>query len=229
MSAQDLIDQDILAQQQGSRECRHSPVLIKGSASQHLHMTQGFKRAQVPRAHIRPSQKQGGYLTRHFLLQHAQEIEQIVVSPCPVPSANQGESHSHGQLAACAWVAPAHGAARRAAFDQIFAGMPRPPRANIEAYSLTTIRAILAESDLVTLLTRPDHRGRVMALFATSLGLSQVAGFLITGWLATTTSPAFAVVVMAVVGLVIATAAYLLWPAAQVRADVRALEHSGTS
>jgi carbonic anhydrase/acetyltransferase-like protein (isoleucine patch superfamily) len=41
------------------------------------------------------------------------------------------------------------------------------------------------------------------------------------------TSPAFSVVVMAVVGLVVASASYVVWPATTLRADVRSLEDTG--
>jgi len=51
-------------------------------------------------------------------------------------------------------VAPARGAIRRAAFEALFAKLKRQPRVIIETYSLTTIRAILAESDHITLLTK---------------------------------------------------------------------------
>ena len=57
-------------------------------------------------------------------------------------------------LARYDWVAPRKGAARRIAFDRLFARMKQPPRTSIETYSLTTLRTILAESNHATLLTR---------------------------------------------------------------------------
>lgn len=57
-------------------------------------------------------------------------------------------------LQAYDWIAPSIGAVRRQALDRLFASMKNPPTANIEAYSLSTIRTLMAESDRLTLLTR---------------------------------------------------------------------------
>jgi MFS family permease len=77
---------------------------------------------------------------------------------------------------------------------------------------------------LTTLLTPNQHRGRVVGIAAAGFSAFTTIGYLISGWIATITSPAFAVVVMAVVGLAVAAVAYLLWPASALRADVRRLE-----
>lgn len=52
------------------------------------------------------------------------------------------------------WIAPSHSAVRRTALDQLFASMKNPPTANIEAYSLSTMRTLMDESDRLTLLTK---------------------------------------------------------------------------
>ena len=75
-----------------------------------------------------------------------------------------------------------------------------------------------------TLLTPNEARGRVVGIAAAGFALFTTLGYLATGWVATLTSPAFAVVVMAVLGLAVAAIAYLLWPAASLRADIRRLE-----
>ena len=49
-------------------------------------------------------------------------------------------------------------------------------------------------------------------------------GYLLAGLVADATSPAFAVTVMAVLGLLIVSVAFWVWPAAQLRADVRSLD-----
>ncbi|MFM9970921.1 MAG: LysR family transcriptional regulator [Burkholderiales bacterium] len=57
-------------------------------------------------------------------------------------------------LARFDWIVPIHGAARRHAFEKLFAGMSPLPKTSIETYSLSAIRAFLTESDRVTLLTK---------------------------------------------------------------------------
>ena len=52
------------------------------------------------------------------------------------------------------WIAPSQGATRRSAFESIFSAFKKPPQANIETYSLSTIRLLLRGSDRLTLLTR---------------------------------------------------------------------------
>ena len=75
-----------------------------------------------------------------------------------------------------------------------------------------------------TLLTPNEARGRVVGIAAAGFALFTTIGYLVTGWVATLTSPAFAVVVMAVAGLAVGAVAYLLWPATSLRADIRRLE-----
>jgi MFS family permease len=75
-----------------------------------------------------------------------------------------------------------------------------------------------------TLLTPNEQRGRVVGIAAAGFAAFTTIGYLLSGWIATITSPAFAVVVMAVLGLAVAAVAYLLWPATTLRHDVRGLE-----
>jgi len=75
-----------------------------------------------------------------------------------------------------------------------------------------------------TLLTPNEQRGSVVGIAGAGFAALTAIGYLLVGWVANLTSPAFAVVVMAVIGLVIASAAFLVWPAARLRADVRRLE-----
>jgi MFS family permease len=78
-----------------------------------------------------------------------------------------------------------------------------------------------------TVLTANEQRGSVVGIAGAGFALLTSIGYLVVGWVASITSPAFAVVVMAVVGLVVASASYVVWPAATLRADVRALEENG--
>jgi MFS family permease len=78
-----------------------------------------------------------------------------------------------------------------------------------------------------TMLTPNEQRGSVIGIAGAGFALLTSLGYLVVGWVATVTSPAFSVVVMAVVGLVVASACYAVWPAARLRADVRALEEQG--
>jgi DNA-binding transcriptional LysR family regulator len=57
-------------------------------------------------------------------------------------------------LEACDWIVPMPEATRRVTFDNLFASMRKPPKANIETYALSTIRLLLCGSDRLTLLTR---------------------------------------------------------------------------
>ena len=75
-----------------------------------------------------------------------------------------------------------------------------------------------------TLLTPNEARGRVVGIAAAGFALFTTIGYLLSGWIATITSSAFAVVVMAVLGLAFGAIAYLLWPATSLRADIRRLE-----
>jgi MFS family permease len=75
-----------------------------------------------------------------------------------------------------------------------------------------------------TLLTVNEQRGRVVGIASAGFAALTALGYLITGFVADRTSPAFAVTVMAVVGLLVVTLAFWFWPAQRLRADVRALE-----
>lgn len=59
-------------------------------------------------------------------------------------------------LLAYDWIVPAEGAPRHIAFSRMFAPVGREPAAMIETHSLATIRATLAQSDRLTLLTRSE-------------------------------------------------------------------------
>jgi DNA-binding transcriptional LysR family regulator len=52
------------------------------------------------------------------------------------------------------WISPSNGAVRRIALDRLFSAMKHLPTANIEAYSISTIRLLMAESDRLTLMTK---------------------------------------------------------------------------
>lgn len=58
------------------------------------------------------------------------------------------------RLARFDWVLPRQGTPIRRAFEHLFAGQAVWPRANVETSSLVATRAILAESDRITLLSR---------------------------------------------------------------------------
>jgi MFS family permease len=78
-----------------------------------------------------------------------------------------------------------------------------------------------------TVLTANEQRGSVVGIAGAGFALLTSIGYLVVGWVATLTSPAFSVVVMAVIGLVVASASYVVWPATTLRADVRTLEQTG--
>ncbi len=80
-----------------------------------------------------------------------------------------------------------------------------------------------------TLLTINEHRGRVVGIASAGFAALTALGYLVTGFLADRTSPAFAVTVMAVAGLVVVTLAFWFWPAQRLRADVRALDQAELS
>jgi MFS family permease len=75
-----------------------------------------------------------------------------------------------------------------------------------------------------TLFTINEHRGRVVGIASAGFAALTAVGYLVTGFVADRTSPAFAVTVMAVVGLLVVTLAFWFWPAQRLRGDVRALE-----
>jgi DNA-binding transcriptional LysR family regulator len=58
------------------------------------------------------------------------------------------------ELASSGWVAQRPGTPIRAAFDALFEDHPTPPRASIETSSLVLTRAIVIESDRLTMLSR---------------------------------------------------------------------------
>jgi MFS family permease len=74
-----------------------------------------------------------------------------------------------------------------------------------------------------TLLTPNQQRGRVVGIASAGFSAMTAIGYLVTGGLADLTSPAFAVTVMAVAGLGIASIALWVWPGAVLRTDVRTL------
>jgi LysR family transcriptional regulator of gallate degradation len=59
---------------------------------------------------------------------------------------------SQRQLREYHWILPQHGSPRRMAFEHIFVDGP-PPKASAETYSLSTIRIMLAESNVLTVLS----------------------------------------------------------------------------
>ncbi|WP_417720785.1 LysR family transcriptional regulator [Salipiger sp.] len=65
---------------------------------------------------------------------------------------------SAGVLAGYDWIAPVKGSQRRAAFEDLFTGTGLVPRGNIEVGSLNCARAILLESDMVTVMARSEIR-----------------------------------------------------------------------
>ncbi|MEX6505244.1 LysR family transcriptional regulator [Jiella sp. M17.18] len=69
------------------------------------------------------------------------------------------------------WVVPRRGAPIRRAFEHLFAGVPKPPRIHVETSSLVVTRAILSETDRLTLLSR-----RQIAV-EEAVGLLQVVPF----------------------------------------------------
>ena len=89
------------------------------------------------------------------------------------------------------WVVPLKGSTRRQAFERLFADAPCLPGIGVETYALPIIRAILADSDHVSLLTRyeiasEDRMGELtMVRFepgyaSASLGITTRAGWLPT-------------------------------------------------
>ena len=56
------------------------------------------------------------------------------------------------QLREYHWILPPHGSPRRVAFEHVFVDAP-PPKASVETFSLSTIRIMLAESNLLTVLS----------------------------------------------------------------------------
>jgi hypothetical protein len=77
-----------------------------------------------------------------------------------------------------------------------------------------------------TLFTSNEQRGAVVGIAAAGFALLTFLGYFVVGLAATTWSPAFAVVVMAVVGLVVASVAFLTWPGRRLVIDLERLERS---
>jgi len=75
-----------------------------------------------------------------------------------------------------------------------------------------------------TLLTPPEQRGRVAGLVSAGFSLSAALSYLLVGYLADLTSPAFAVVCAGVFGLLVVCVTSVRWPAREVRQAVRGLE-----
>jgi predicted MFS family arabinose efflux permease len=78
-----------------------------------------------------------------------------------------------------------------------------------------------------TLLTKNEHRGRVIGIASAGFAAVTALGYLVAGFIADRTSPAFSVTIMAVIGLVVVSIGFLRWPSARLRSDVRALELAG--
>lgn len=75
-----------------------------------------------------------------------------------------------------------------------------------------------------TLLTMPEQRGRVAGLMSAGFSLSAALSYLLVGFLADRTSPAFAVVCAGAFGLIVVCVASARWPARHVRQAVRSLD-----
>ncbi len=75
-----------------------------------------------------------------------------------------------------------------------------------------------------TMLTSNDQRGRVVGIASAGFAALSALGYLLAGAVSDATSPAFSVVVMAVIGLAVASAGFVMWPTEQLRADVANLD-----
>ena len=71
-----------------------------------------------------------------------------------------------------------------------------------------------------TMLTTNEHRGRVVGIASAGFAALTALGYLLAGAISDATSPAFAVVVMAVIGLAVASVAFIAWPTHRLRADL---------
>ncbi len=76
---------------------------------------------------------------------------------------------------------------------------------------------------ITTLLTRDEHRGRIAGLAAAAFAACSLAGTLFAGLVGDWTSPAFAVTLIACLGLVVSGVGSMLWPERVLRRDVDAL------
>jgi MFS family permease len=75
-----------------------------------------------------------------------------------------------------------------------------------------------------TMLTTNEHRGRVVGIASAGFAALTALGYLLAGAISDATSPAFAVVVMAVIGLAVASVAFIAWPTHRLRADLANLD-----
>jgi len=78
------------------------------------------------------------------------------------------------ELRDCEWILPQHGSPRRVAFEHVFVDGP-PPRASVETFSLSTIRIMLAESNMLTVLSWTE------ALLEQRIGLLAPLKFAVPG------------------------------------------------
>jgi MFS family permease len=76
---------------------------------------------------------------------------------------------------------------------------------------------------ITTLLTEDGFRGRVTGMASAGFALGSLLGTLMAGWFADLSSPAFAVTVIACLGMVIAGGASVVWPRDELQSDVAAL------
>ena len=75
-----------------------------------------------------------------------------------------------------------------------------------------------------TMLTPNEQRGRVIGIASAGFAALTALGYLLAGAIADATSPAFSVVVMAVIGLVVASSGFVAWPTLRLRADLANLD-----
>jgi MFS family permease len=75
-----------------------------------------------------------------------------------------------------------------------------------------------------TMLTPNEQRGRVIGIASAGFAALTALGYLLAGAIADATSPAFSVVVMAVIGLVVASVGFMAWPTSRLRADLANLD-----
>lgn len=80
-----------------------------------------------------------------------------------------------------------------------------------------------------TMLTPNEHRGRIVGIASAGFAALTALGYLMAGAIADATSPAFAVVVMAVIGLAVASIGFLTWPTTRLRTDLSNLDSHFTS
>jgi DNA-binding transcriptional LysR family regulator len=76
---------------------------------------------------------------------------------------------SRQDLLAFDWVAPPPDTPRRAVYDSLFAGLDRMPRSTLQTSSPNLTRAILTETDRITLLSRYESRAEQEMGFLTVL------------------------------------------------------------